>query len=57
MKEFRDANHNPIVVVNGDATKEPVFIRARVGSPVTLDAAGSKDPDGIAVVSTAWQIA
>ena len=57
MKEFRDANHNPIVVVNGDATKEPVFIRARVGSPVTLDAAGSKDPDGIAVVSTAWQLA
>jgi hypothetical protein len=46
MKEFAEANHNPIVVVNGDATKEPIFIKARVGSPVTLSAAGSRDPDG-----------
>jgi hypothetical protein len=46
MQEFRDANHNPIVVVNGDTTKEPIFITARVGAPVTLSAAGSRDPDG-----------
>ena len=35
-----------MVVINGDATKEPIFIKARVGSPVTLSAAGSEDPDG-----------
>jgi hypothetical protein len=46
MKEFEEANHNPFVVVNGDATKEPLFIKAKVGTPVTLSAAGSKDPDG-----------
>ena len=27
-------------------TKEPLFIKAKVGTPVTLSAAGSKDPDG-----------
>jgi hypothetical protein len=46
MKEFAEANHNPVVVVNGDATKEPLFIRAKIGSPVKLSAAGTKDPDG-----------
>ena len=46
MKAFAEANHNPIVVVNGDETKEPLFIKAKVGTPVTLSAAGSKDPDG-----------
>jgi hypothetical protein len=46
MKDFEDANHNPVVVVNGDATKEPIHIKAKVGTPVVLSAAGSKDPDG-----------
>jgi hypothetical protein len=32
MKDFKDANHNPVVVVNGDTTKEPIFIRAKVGT-------------------------
>ena len=46
MKEFAEANHNPVVVVNGDTTKDPIFIKAKVGSPVSLSAEGSKDPDG-----------
>jgi hypothetical protein len=46
MKDFKDANHNPVVVVNGDTTKEPVHVRAKVGTPAVLSAAGSKDPDG-----------
>jgi hypothetical protein len=46
MKEFAEANHNPVVVVNGDTTKDPIFIKAKVGSPVSLRAQGSKDPDG-----------
>jgi Predicted NADH:ubiquinone oxidoreductase, subunit RnfC len=45
-KNFEDANHNPVVVVNGDTTKEPIYIKAKVGTPVVLSAAGSKDPDG-----------
>jgi hypothetical protein len=46
LKEFAEANHNPIVVVNGDTTKEPVFIKSKVGVPVSLSAQGSRDPDG-----------
>jgi hypothetical protein len=46
MKEFKDANHNPVVIVNGDSSKEPILIAAKVGVPVTLSAAGTTDPDG-----------
>jgi hypothetical protein len=46
VKGVREANHNPEVVVNGRAGKEPLTIVARVGAPVTLDAAGTRDPDG-----------
>jgi hypothetical protein len=43
---YKDANHNPVVVVNGDSTKEPVVLKAKVGTPVVLSAAGTQDPDG-----------
>jgi len=46
LKEFSDANHNPVVIVNGDTTKEPVFIKCKIGVPVSLSAQGSTDPDG-----------
>jgi len=40
------ANHNPDVVVNRQPGRAPVRIDAAVGVPVTLDAAGTRDPDG-----------
>jgi hypothetical protein len=46
MKEYGDANHNPLVIVNGDSSKEPIVIEAKVGVPVILNARGTKDPDG-----------
>jgi hypothetical protein len=46
MKEFQDTNHNPVVVLNGDSSKEPIVIKAKIGTPVTLSAAGTSDPDG-----------
>ncbi len=46
VKSVGDANHNPDVVVNGERGKGPVSIDAAVGGPVTLDAAGTRDPDG-----------
>jgi hypothetical protein len=49
IKEVGQANHNPEVVVNGKAGKAPVTIDAIVGRAVTLDAAGTRDPDGHAV--------
>jgi hypothetical protein len=46
IKEFGQSNHNPEVVVNGQGGKAPITIDARVGDAVTLDATGSRDPDG-----------
>jgi hypothetical protein len=46
IREFPDANHNPVVVLNGDSSKEPIVIKAKIGTPVTLSAAGTSDPDG-----------
>jgi len=41
-----EANHNPIVVVNGGGGTGPIEIEAVVGQRVVLDATGTKDPDG-----------
>jgi hypothetical protein len=49
IKEPAQANHNPAVVVNGISGKRPVEIDARVGVPVTVDAEGTRDPDGNAL--------
>ncbi|HEU4722187.1 MAG TPA: DUF1593 domain-containing protein [Gemmatimonadaceae bacterium] len=49
VKPPREANHNPLVTVNGIAGTAPIEIAARVGVPVVLDAAGTRDPDGHAL--------
>ncbi len=49
----RDANHNPEIVVNGQAGKAPLGLDATVGVPLTLDATGTRDPDGNAL-SYSW---
>ena len=49
IKEVSETNHNPQVVVNGRGGKEPLVMDAEVGTPVTLDAAGTRDPDGHAL--------
>jgi hypothetical protein len=43
------ANHNPKVVVNGRPGTEPLVLDAVVGTPLTLDATGTTDPDGDAL--------
>ncbi len=40
------ANHNPVVVVNGKDGKAPIEMDAEAGTPLTLDAGGTTDPDG-----------
>jgi hypothetical protein len=49
------ANHAPVVVAQGVAGIAPVRIRARAGETVTLDAAGTRDPDGDALDYRWWQ--
>ncbi len=46
IKDVREANHNPEVVVNGQPGKAPLTVEATVGVALTLDAAGTRDPDG-----------
>ena len=46
IKDVASANHNPDVVVNGVRGKAPLAIAATAGTPVVLDAAGTRDPDG-----------
>jgi Protein of unknown function (DUF1593) len=54
LKEFKDANHNPVVVVNGDSSKQPIWIDAKIGAPMTLNASGTSDPDGHQVKYHWW---
>jgi hypothetical protein len=43
--KYAAANHHPVAIVNGDSTREVLEVPAATGSSVTLDAAGSSDPD------------
>jgi|GEM_PF-339749 Protein of unknown function (DUF1593). len=52
---YSAANHNPVAVVNSDTTKEILQISAVAGSSLVLSAAGSKDPDGNALVYSWWR--
>jgi hypothetical protein len=46
VQDFAHANHAPVLVVNGKPGTAPIEIEADSGQTVTLDAAGSSDPDG-----------
>lgn len=46
IKPYAQANHNPVVIVNGKDGTAPITLDAEVGKPVMLDASASKDPDG-----------
>ena len=49
VKAPSESNHNPEITVNGRPGRAPLPIAARVGEPVTLDATGTRDPDGHAL--------
>ena len=46
IKDYKGANHNPVVVVNGQGGTGPIVMDAEVGKGIVLDAGGSSDPDG-----------
>lgn len=43
---YKEANHHPTAVLNGDYSRQVLKITARPGSTITLKAADSSDPDG-----------
>jgi hypothetical protein len=44
--DFKQANHNPFAVLNGDRTRQVICLTAQPGATVTLSADGTHDPDG-----------
>jgi len=45
ISHYWEANHHPVAVLNGDASRKVLEIVAWVASNVTLSAAGSSDPE------------
>jgi hypothetical protein len=54
IKDFAHANHAPQLVVNGQAGTGAIEMTADEKQTVTLDAAGSRDPDGNALHYRWW---
>lgn len=52
--DFKKANHNPVVSLNGDKTKNVLTLSAKAGTTVSLSADGTSDPDGNAVKLSWW---
>jgi hypothetical protein len=52
--DFKKANHNPIVVVNGDQTTDILKLSAKGGDTISLSAEGTRDPDGNTVQLKWW---
>lgn len=52
--DFTKANHNPIAVLNADASKQVLTMEAKIGQQVELSAKGSYDPDGDSIESEWW---
>lgn len=46
VKDYDQANHNPIALINGDKTKQVLYQETEIGTTIKLDASGSSDPDG-----------
>jgi hypothetical protein len=46
VKDFAHANHNPLLIVNGQGGTAPIEVVGDAGQTITLDASGSSDPDG-----------
>ena len=46
VADYKHANHNPLLEVNGQTGTAPIWMDSEVGKPVVLDASASHDPDG-----------
>ncbi len=54
VKPLVEANHNPVIVVNGQLGGAPIFVNATIGQPLQFDASHTHDPDGSQSLSYSW---
>lgn len=48
-------NHNPVVIINGSKSRQPVNIQAKSGEKILIDASKSSDADGDNLKFRWWQ--
>ena len=48
-------NHNPVVIINGSKSRQPVNIQAKAGEKILIDASKSSDADGDNLKFRWWQ--
>ena len=57
VKDFANANHNPVAVVNGDKTRDVLYRTCAAGSHLSFDATDSSDPDNDTLSYQWWHYA
>lgn len=51
---YEQANHNPVINVNGHKSNGPLFLKVQPGMELELDASASTDPDGDSLTYKWW---
>ncbi|MFC2126730.1 DUF1593 domain-containing protein [Bacteroidota bacterium] len=46
VMDFKNANHNPVAVINGDETRNVIYMEVTPGSRFSIESSDSSDPDG-----------
>ncbi len=54
LNSFKEANHHPIAVLNGDDSNEIVIKKIKAGKSLKFDASKSSDPDGDNIIYSWW---
>jgi hypothetical protein len=54
VRPYNEANHHPVVIVNGVGGTAAISVEVEVGEPVVLDAAGTRDPDDGQPLTYRW---
>ncbi|WP_248722479.1 nucleoside hydrolase-like domain-containing protein [Seonamhaeicola sp. ML3] len=54
VASFENANHHPVVSINGDNTEKIHFLQVASGDVISLDASTSFDPDGDNIAFKWW---
>lgn len=54
IKDFKHANHNPLITLNGSTGTGIVELEGKEGDEILLDATGTRDPDGQTMQFNWW---